>query len=123
MLNTSEANLRDIVHIIDRYEGFELNDLDDSALFNLIKRRLYDDDDRTAQEIDEDADIYSRYNFLNDAGESFDSHMSFMVKCNDVLRILFMDRNHNFNSFHIGAEYFIKVINECLEWIDDIRSS
>jgi len=119
MLNVTEGFLQDFMNHPEILEGEELNNLGDRELFEFLNKKLYLDDERTTEEITKDAEKYFKYDFLTNGGESFDSHKSFLVKDEDIFKILFMHNDGNFSSCRVEGIEMAAVVKQFLSWIEN----
>ena len=79
-------------------------------LFDYLNQALYLDDERTFEEVTQDAVKYSKFDFLTNGGESFDGTKSFIISDSNNVRLAFTDINDKFHSANIPKDTFIQVV-------------
>ena len=117
MLNVTEGHLSGVIARLEVLSDNTLDELDDQALFNFLDQALYLDDDRTTEEVQNDADKYFKFDFLTNGGESFDRTKSFVVSSGSNIRLLFSDCKAQFHSALVSQELFVKTITSFFKWI------
>jgi hypothetical protein len=123
MLDVTIGFLESILDRIAELCSKELSNLSDFETYNYLDEKLYGDDERTAAQVSEDANIYFRYDFLTNGGESFDNSKSFIVADGFFLRVLFLNYDTNkFTGHKVPILEFSNIINQFLAWYSDIKS-
>lgn len=117
MLNVTVNHLKDYQEDSNNLENEKLNKLTDSELYSFLDNKLYNaEEETTSEQVIEDMNNYSKYDFLTNGGESFDGYASFIVKGNNKYRILFRDMNNQIYSGLVNNTVFTEVINGFIHW-------
>lgn len=119
MLNVTEGHLSDVIRQLPSLKDETLENLTDLEAFNFLDHALYMDDDRSDLEVQQDAERYSKFDFLTNGGESFDGTKSFIVASGSNVRLLFTDAADIFYSALVPHDEFVKVVTAFFVWIDD----
>jgi hypothetical protein len=119
ILEVSRANLEKFLKKLKTQKNGEFPELSDLEAFEFLHQKLYEDDERTDEEIREDGEKYWRYDFLTNGGESFDPYASFAVTEEESIRFLWQNWNtKEFYSAVASKEVVLKVISEWLSLIE-----
>jgi hypothetical protein len=117
MLNVTEGHLQSLLLRLDSLYDPSLRGLGDRDAFTLLDRAIYADDERSTVEVTQDAERFSKFDFLTNGGESFDRTKSFIVADGDRLRILFTNEKDEFVSAQVGRASFMLTMRGFLAWV------
>ncbi|WP_157679214.1 Imm42 family immunity protein [Methylovulum psychrotolerans] len=116
MLNPTAANLSRLLERLSTLNDPALLQLSDREAFDFLNQVLYLDDDRTNDEIQQDAERYCKFHFLTLGGESFERTKSFIVLVGEEVALLFTDNVDIFHSAHLPKSEFIDVVEQFYSW-------
>ncbi len=119
ILDVIKEHLLEINGRLESLNDKKLQQLSDRDLFNFLNKALYIDDDRTLEEVRDDAEKYFKYDFLTNAVESFDGTKSFMASDGANIRLMFTDTEGYFHSSHFPKDLFLRVTTSFIQWIKD----
>ncbi len=119
ILDVTKEHLLEITERLESLNNKKLQPLSDRDLFDFLNEALYFDDDRTLEEVRDDAEKYFKYDFLTNAGESFDGTKSFIVSDGANIRLMFTDTEGFFHSSHFPKDLFLRVTTSFIQWIKD----
>ncbi|MEO6809249.1 MAG: Imm42 family immunity protein, partial [Isosphaeraceae bacterium] len=117
MLNVTEGQFQDCLGRLDELHDEFVDDLPDEAAFRLLDAALYLDNDRSNQQVHADALRYSKFNFLNNWGESFDGITAFLLKSGDHFRILYRLSCDTMGSIEVTRDGLVNAMLAFLEWM------
>lgn len=117
MLNVTEGHLSDTISKLESLTDNSLPKCCDRSLFDFLDQALYLDNERSTEEVMEDAEKYFKFDFLTNGGESFDRTKSFVVSSGTNVCLLFTDCKEQFYSALIPQELFVGVITSFFVWI------
>ena len=117
MLNVTEGQIEDLLNRLDVIDDPALRGLGYREAYNLLNRLLYEDDERSDEQVSLDADRFAKFEFLTNGGESFDRSKSYIVKTGDQFLILFDDEATGFASGKVSRGEFKMVVKGFLGWV------
>lgn len=117
MLNVTSSHLSSVLRRLPSLDEPSFYALNDEELFRLLDRALYEDDDRTNEEVNADASKYFKFDFLTNGGESFDRSKSFVACAGEKVRVVFVQGTGGVQSFYINKKNFVEAINSFLDWL------
>jgi hypothetical protein len=117
MLNVTAFHLSGVVERLPSLEEPAFASLSDTELFELLDRALYEDDDRTLEEVEADAAKFFKFEFLTNGGESFDRSKAFIAGSNGELRLLFKEPLRGLASARVSATGFASTVAAFLAWV------
>ncbi len=118
MLDVPESILREFVRRLDSLDDHALADISDRDAFDLLESATHGCDPSNPVV---DIDAFDKFDFLTNAGESFDGTISFIIGSGDYLRLLFTDEKRVFHATRVGHSTFIQTVTEFLKWMDERR--
>jgi hypothetical protein len=118
MLNVTEGHLSDVLHRITTLDDEIFINLDDRSAFDLLNHAIYLGDERSDIEIKQDYEHYYKFDFLTNAGESFDHTKSFAILSKEFVRLLFTNETGEFHSAHVSKVTFLQVIGSFFVWLE-----
>jgi len=116
-LDALDGWLRDVLERVEALTDPAVDDLNDEDAFTFLDKALYLDSDAWTPEI---SDRFGRFDFLTNAGESFDRTKSFILRSDTVVRILFRN-TEGLHSGRVPVEDFIRVCDAFLAWVEEER--
>lgn len=122
LLNVTEGFLRGFIETANQLEDIELNKQSDWELFKFLDKKIYGLNERTFEQVIEDAKKYRKFDFLTSSGESFETIKSFVVKNYNEYRLLISDRLEIFKSFRINSFFMENVVIEFLVWMESEKN-
>lgn len=117
MLNVTAAFLEAVIRRLPELETDVFVAKDDLSVWQRIDKALYVDDDRSNEEIVADANLFFKFNFLTNGGESFDGSKSFVLREGSRVRILFVQGNAALSCISVHIDLFKETVRDFLEWI------
>ncbi len=117
MLNVTANHLSGVVKRLPSLHEPAFASLSDTELFELLDRALYEDDDRTSEEVAADAAKFFKFDFLTNGGESFDRSKSFIAASNGELRLLFKDSPKGLVSARVSVTEFANTVAAFVAWV------
>lgn len=117
MLNVTAAHLEAVIRRLPELENDMFVAKDDLSVWQRIDKALYLDDDRSSEEIAADANLFFKFDFLTNGGESFDDSKSFVLREGSRVRILFVQGNAALSCISVHIDLFEETVREFLEWI------
>lgn len=117
MLNVTAAHLEAVIRSLPELETDMFVAKDDLSVWQRIDKALYLDDDRSSEEIAADANLFFKFDFLTNGGESFDDSKSFVLREGSRVRILFVQGNAALSCISVHIYLFEETVREFLEWI------
>jgi hypothetical protein len=118
MLNVTASHLQGILERLPKLASDAFQGESDASVWETIDEAIYQDDDRSMEEIVADSERYFRYDFLTNGGESFDNSKSFIVRDGDNVRLLFKGDDAAPDSITVDVSTFCTVVSGFLDWID-----
>ena len=123
MLDVTAVFFESLLKRLDQLENSVLNELSDSQLYKFIDCKIYEDDERSIDQVISDAETYYKYDFLTNGGESFDCSKSFILVDGNFCRILFNDDRSKENVFtRVSKTGFISAVSDFLLWYEAAKS-
>lgn len=117
MLNVTEGQFEGLLNRIDSIDDPALRGLRDREAYNYLNRLLYEDDERSDEQVSLDAERFAKFEFLTNGGESFDRSKSFIAKTGDQLLVVFDDEVTGFASGKVPRSAFKLVVKGFLGWV------
>ena len=117
MLNVTENCLQDLLARLESLVEPALSALSARDAFDFLNRALYLDDQRTTEAVRSDAERFFKFDFLTNAGESFDRTKSFIHLQGSQGRILFESAESGFHSALVGRAVFTLATKDFLAWV------
>jgi len=118
MLNVTAAHLEEVLRRLPELKTDMFSGQDDITVWERINKALYLDDDRSIEEVLADANLFSKFDFLTNGGESFDISKSFIIRDADCVRILFIQEGAGFSVMNIHIDLFTDAVTAFLDWIN-----
>lgn len=122
ILNGPAEQLQRVLDRVDALHDTTIGALSPLEAFETIDSALYGNSDRSIEEIVEDANRFSPFDFLTNGGESFDGTTSFILPHANGFRILFRDETQRFHTADVPRSEFSLVIRTFLEWVSTERA-
>jgi hypothetical protein len=119
MLNVTEGHLSDLLNRLHSLDDPAIRSLGDRDAYNLLNRLLYEDDDRSDEQVSLDAERFAKFDFLTNGGESFDRSKSFILNSGDQFLVLFNDAKTGFASGRVPRSEFKLVVKGFLGWVSN----
>ena len=117
MLDVPGSILRELIGRLDSLDDVSLADISDRDVFNLLKSARHGAGDSGLPLLD--IESFDKFDFLTNAGESFDGTLSFIVGGGDYLRLLFTDEKKMFHATRVEQRAFVRTVAEFLRWMDE----
>jgi hypothetical protein len=117
MLNVTEGHFEECLGRLDSLRDPAVDALPDGPTFRRLDIALYGDDDRTNQEVYDDAVRFHKFEFLTSWGESFDGIRAFLHDTGDEFRILYRLRCGTQGSARVTREQLERPLLAFLEWM------
>ncbi len=109
--------LESVIARLPQLHNSELGSLSNFEVFNFLDHKLYEDDDRTLEQVTADSKAYGKFDFLTNGGESFDNSKSFIIAESSSVRILFYDYDRKKNVFtKFSKKSLLNGINNFIDW-------
>jgi hypothetical protein len=116
-----ETLLDKIKNINELEYEFDLHN--DYEIFNFLDDKLYIEDyKRTLDQIKKDGELYFKFNFLTNAGETFDGTKSFIyVDKNNMVHILYQihDKKNEITCIKLDREIFKETTIDYIKWYEE----
>jgi len=101
---------------VEEFEGHT-----DEQIFRILDNALYLDCGQSDEKVREDAERYSPFDFLTNAGEQFDGFKSFIIRQPDGhLHILIRDSASSFSSGVCSIGSFLDASTAFVAWVDNL---
>ena len=117
MLDVPGNILRNLVGRLDSLDDPALADISDRDAFDLLESASYGCLESRLPVLD--IESFDKFDFLTNAGESFDGTISFVIGAGDYLRLLFTDEKRIFHAARVEHSAFIRTVTEFLRWMDE----
>ena len=118
MLNVTAAHLEEVLRRLPELKTDMFSGQDDITVWERIDKALYLDDDRSIEEVVADANLFSKFDFLTNGGESFDISKSFIIRDADCLQILFIQEGAGLSIMNVHIDLFTDAVTAFLDWIN-----
>jgi hypothetical protein len=111
---------RELSKIADRLELLAsplLSELTDESAWSFLDTALYVDDDRSDEDVELDAEAWSRHSFLTNSSEAFDGYKGFIFRRDaDALRILIKGSDDLLLGFTVTTEGYVSAVRSFERW-------
>jgi hypothetical protein len=118
MLNVTASHLQAILERLPKIDSDTFQGENEAFVWKTIDKAIYQDDDRSKEEVVADSERYFRYDFLTNGGESFDNSKSFIVRDGNTVSILFKMDDNVLKCIAVDVDTFRIVVKGFLDWID-----
>ncbi|MHA4867807.1 hypothetical protein ACXZ1M_08900 [Duganella sp. PWIR1] len=118
MLNVTASHLEAVISRLPELDTDMFVGQDDLAVWGKIDKYLYLDDERSNEELANDSEQFSKFDFLTNGGESFDDSKSFIIREGSRVRILFVQGNSTVSCMSVHTDLFKETVQAFLEWIN-----
>jgi hypothetical protein len=120
-LSDPQGTMSHLANHLDAIASPFLAGLDDQAAWDFLDRALFLDVGQSAEEVELDADAWSRHNFLTNAGEAFDGYKSFVYRLDrDTLRILFRRSDEALIGCTVTSTGYVAAVRQFERWCNEI---
>jgi hypothetical protein len=122
-LSGAQVRLSELANALGALTSPLLAGLDDQSAWDFLDGALYLDEDRSDEEVQLDADAWSRHNFLTNSSEAFDGFKSFIyMRDRETLRILVRRSDEILGAHTVTAAGFVTAANQFEQWCNAIVS-
>jgi hypothetical protein len=118
MLDVTARYFDDALKNLVNHSESEFSALTDVQVWERLDYAIYEDDNRTNEQVAYDASRYYRFDFLTNGGESFDNTKSFFVANSHEVRILFQNADHSLIGKTVERNVFVKTLQIWLQWFN-----
>ena len=118
MLDVTARHFEDALNSLSEHDERELSALTDEQLWERLDSELYEDDNRTIEQVAADSRRYWRFDFLTNGGESFGNTKSFFVASAHEVRVLFKSADQPVIGRTVERNVFVNTLQTWLQWLD-----
>ena len=118
MLDVTARYFDDALQNLVNHNEPEFSALTDEQLWERLDYAIYEDDNRTVEQVAYDASRYYRFDFLTNGGESFNNTKSFFVANAYEVRILFQNADRPLIGKTVERTVFVKTLQIWLQWFN-----
>ena len=94
-----------------------LSGLSDESAWEFLDTALYIDDGRPDEDVELDADAWSRHSFLTNSSEAFDGYKGFIFRRDsESLRILVRDSDNLLLAFTVTSAGYVSAVRDFERW-------